>query len=437
MSSISLCMIVKDEAHCIAQCIQSVRSIVDEIIVADTGSTDGTGDIARALGATVFSFQWIDDFAAARNATIERAKKEWILILDADEVIAKSDLEGLKKLTADRKICSEFLQRHYTNDVRLSDFEPSRGQFPELEKQYAGYFESNCVRLFPHGEGLHYQNRIHELVEPSIYALNKHRIRRSHIRIHHYGHTPEILSLKKKTLLYTPLGEKKTSDTPSDWKAFYELGVERNVNAKTLSDREASVQAFQRSLQLNPDYIPTWTNLGYVLMEMSRFEESLNVFKEAIKRDPKNQDSYCNIGVIGLRVGDMQLAERASMSAIKLNPKYVNALRNLTRVYANTSRFSEAVLICRYIISLIPQYAPAYADMGALYLQCEKIDDAETFLLKCLSIEANNKEALFNLGVLYRNTLQIDKAKNYFRAILTYMPNFEFPNEIQLFLNEI
>jgi tetratricopeptide (TPR) repeat protein len=430
-------MIVKDEAHCIEQCIKSVASIVDEIIVADTGSKDGTGDIARQHGAQVFDFTWIDDFAAARNATISRATKEWILILDADEVIAESDLTALKNLTNNRLICSEFLQRHYTNDVRLSDFSPCRGEFPELEKQYAGYFESNCVRLFPHRDGLEYRNRIHELVEPSIYELKKHQIQRTPIRIHHYGHTPEVQALKKKGLLYTPLGQKKTSDDPTDWKAFYELGVERNVNAKSISDREESVKAFYRSIELNPHYVPTWTNLGYVLMEMGRFEESLTAFKEALKREPQNSDAYCNIGVIGLRTGDLKLAERATLSAIQINPKYVNALRNLVKIYSQSNRMSEAALVCRYILSLIPKYAPALADLGALYLQQRDFTVCEKYLLQSHALEEKNVETLYNLGQMYRLQQKFTESKTYFSKILSVAPEFVLPPEVKAFIGSM
>jgi len=429
-------MIVKNEAHCLAACLESVRSIVDEIIIADTGSEDQTVAIAESFGAHVFHFAWCDDFAAARNATIARATKDWIFILDADEVIALSDLQALRERTNNRAVCTEFMQRHYTNDVRLSDFTPCRGSFPELERHYAGYFESNCVRLFPNHEGLIYHNRIHELVEPSIYALKKHTIERTTIRIHHYGHTPEVQALKKKHLLYSPLGVKKAEEDPTDWKAFYELGIERNVHATTAAEREASVIAFKQSLALYAEYVPTWVNMGYVLMELGRFQESLDAFKEALNREPNNPDAYCNIGVIGLRTGDMKLAERATLSAIQRNPSYVNALRNLVKIYCYTGRLAEAALVSTYILSMMPHLPQALTDLGMVYLQGKEFVSAEKYLQKSVSLDPSNTETLFHLGQLFWVQAQYDSARQYLTRLYQVAPQFVLPPAMQEFMSK-
>ena len=72
MITISLCMIVRDEEEVLARCLESVRGIADEIIVVDTGSKDLTPEIARQFTEQVFSFPWVDDFAAARNFSARR-----------------------------------------------------------------------------------------------------------------------------------------------------------------------------------------------------------------------------------------------------------------------------------------------------------------------------------------------------------------------------
>jgi glycosyltransferase involved in cell wall biosynthesis len=347
---ISLCMIVKNEEHVIKECLSSIESLVSEIIIADTGCSDNTIQIAKSYNAQIFDFEWIDDFAAARNVTIAKAKYPWILILDADEVIANSDLQKFHQLIADPLVCTEFLQRHYTDDIRLSDFTPCTGEFPNLEKNYPGYFESNCVRLFPNHPKLRYSYRIHELVEPSIYELGIHKIVRTGVRIHHYGHTPEVKKLKKKGELYTPLGTKKISDQPKDWKAYFELGVELNVNG----NKQDSAKAFSESVKLNPNYINTWINYGYVLMELKEFEQAKQALSNAIKLDPNSAESYCNLGVIGLRTNDLKLAETASVKAILLNKTYVNAMRNLASCYVAQNRFSEALMILKTAHQAVP-----------------------------------------------------------------------------------
>lgn len=429
-SSISLCMIVKNEEHFIRNCLNSVLPIVDEIVIADTGSTDNTVSIAKEFNANIFQFEWIDDFAAARNATIEKATKDWILILDADEEIALSDLIQFKKLTEDSSICTEFLQRHYTNDVRLSDFKPCANEFPELEKQYAGFFESNCVRLFPNNHGLKYNFRIHELVEPSIYEKKRHSIVRTNIRIHHYGHTPEVIARKTKTKVYQPLGEKKVDDLPTDWKAFYELGIEYNVNGR----KAESVEYFKRSIELNPNYIHTWTNLGYALMELESYQEAIEALRGALKIDPLNQDAYCNIGVIGLRSGNLILAEESTIQAININPKYINALRNLVRIYYTQKRFSEAVLVCHYILSIIPKMPAVLADLGSIYLENNEGTIAYKYLIRSLSLDDKQPHAHFNLAQILRLQGNFEAAKNSYRRCHELDPSLVLPSEIKAFI---
>jgi glycosyltransferase involved in cell wall biosynthesis len=89
---ISVCLIVKNEENYLADCLASVKDWVNEIVVVDTGSIDKTVEIAKDYGAKVSNFEWIGDFAAARNASIEKATNPWILQLDADEEMIESTL---------------------------------------------------------------------------------------------------------------------------------------------------------------------------------------------------------------------------------------------------------------------------------------------------------------------------------------------------------
>ena len=380
---LSLCMIARNEEKVIADCIKSVQSIVDEIILVDTGSTDDTVKIAEQLGAQVFHEEWKDDFASARNISLEKATGEWILVLDADEVIAESDLEELQKLTLDRTTCTEFLQRHYTDDHRLSGFTPVKKEFPELEGENAGYFESNCCRLFPHGEGLHFQGRIHELVEHSIRELGKHKVERTEIRIHHYGHTTEIKKTKNKAKLYTPLGEKKISDDPSDWKAFYEMGVEYNVNGEL----EKAAEAFAKAAELNPKYEQTFVNFGYVLCELGRYEDAIKALQHALKIDPRSAKSYCNLGVVFMRTKKYTLAEKAFSNAIAITPDYINAYTNLGEVLYLGGRPADAAAVFMRTLEIMPKCQKAAINLSSLYVVSKDADTAEKFAKLAIEID--------------------------------------------------
>ena len=360
--SVSLCMIAKDEAHCIADCINSVKSIISEIVLVDTGSTDDTVRIATELGARVFHLPWEDDFAKARNYSLRFATGDWILVLDADEKFSPRDLESVNSLLADRGVCWEFLQRHYSEDIRISDYQPCKGEDPEMEQSYPGYFESGLVRLFPNHLGIEYRGRIHELAEHSIYEKKQLKIRRSKVRIHHYGHTKAAKDLKKKGKLYTPLGEKKIQDRPADWKGFFELGVEHNNNGQL----QASELALIRSLQLNPLYLDTWVNLGYVQCELKKYEESIATLRRALEINPSCEEAMLNMGVVYLRAGGVKEAEELFRQAIRIKPDYVNAMNNLATTLFRQNRVSEAVLFLKRILDLVPNHPDTIEKLNVL-----------------------------------------------------------------------
>ncbi|MQR94337.1 glycosyltransferase [Fictibacillus phosphorivorans] len=98
MCTISLCMIVRNEEHTLKQCLESVYKLCDEIIVVDTGSTDDTKKVASSFTPLVYDFQWIDDFSAARNFAFAQATSDYILWLDADDVLLKADHDKLARL---------------------------------------------------------------------------------------------------------------------------------------------------------------------------------------------------------------------------------------------------------------------------------------------------------------------------------------------------
>lgn len=98
MITISLCMIVKNEEDVLGRCLDSVKDLVEEIIVVDTGSSDNTREIARQRGAKLYEFPWRDDFAAARNYAFDQATQEYLLWLDADDVLEPLDREAFRQL---------------------------------------------------------------------------------------------------------------------------------------------------------------------------------------------------------------------------------------------------------------------------------------------------------------------------------------------------
>ncbi|GAA0177565.1 glycosyltransferase [Clostridium sediminicola] len=98
MNTISLCMIVKDEEKVIGRCLECIKDIVDEIVIVDTGSTDKTIDIVSKYNAKLYHFKWIDNFSEARNFAFDQATKDFIMWLDADDILLDEDIIKLKKM---------------------------------------------------------------------------------------------------------------------------------------------------------------------------------------------------------------------------------------------------------------------------------------------------------------------------------------------------
>ncbi len=117
MITISLCMIVKNEERILARCLDSVKNLVDEIIIVDTGSVDKTREIAAGYTDKIYDFEWIHDFAAARNFAFSKATCEYIYTADADEVIDAENQIKFQKLKEVLLPEIEIVQMYYGNQL--------------------------------------------------------------------------------------------------------------------------------------------------------------------------------------------------------------------------------------------------------------------------------------------------------------------------------
>jgi glycosyltransferase involved in cell wall biosynthesis len=143
-------MIVKNEERHLSRCLQSVKDIVDEIVIVDTGSTDRTKEIAYSFGAKVFDFEWMNDFSVARNYALEKSTSDWNLVLDADEYIINDC----------RRIIRNFIKKNGKVIGRIKRVDEF---IQDGEKRYA---QSYLSRLLP--KGVKYAGRIHEQVDSDL-----------------------------------------------------------------------------------------------------------------------------------------------------------------------------------------------------------------------------------------------------------------------------
>jgi len=150
--TLSVCLITKNEAANIAECFESIKSIADEIIVLDTGSTDDTVKIAESLGAKVYHDEWTDDFASARNKSISYATCDWVMWFDADDRLPKKSQEQIAIIKNDPLV--HIFAFHIKNINPL----PITTALTTLFMHF---------RMWPRAAGLEFRSRLHESVMAS------------------------------------------------------------------------------------------------------------------------------------------------------------------------------------------------------------------------------------------------------------------------------
>src|SRR5215813_7646981 len=164
-------MIVRDAAEFLPACLESVRGIADEVVIADTGSADNTIVLAESLGARVVSIPWTNDFAAARNLALDHVRTDWVLSLDADEQLDSSAADLVPPLLKKPDIAGyQVTIRNYVlslNDRLWDRLAKPNDSGLATAKSYPAYVEHENVRLFHRDSKIRFVGRVHESVGPS------------------------------------------------------------------------------------------------------------------------------------------------------------------------------------------------------------------------------------------------------------------------------
>jgi glycosyltransferase involved in cell wall biosynthesis len=225
MAHVTLCMIVKDEEAMLADCLASVRDLVDDMVVVDTGSRDATPHIARKAGARVVSFGWRDDFAAARNEALRHVRPvksgragDWVIQLDADERLAPVAKNGLRAMLDQASFDCGMLRLHDATalDAKTEDVLAGRERQGEVQL---------VARVFRRTPDLAYVDAIHENVMP---WLRRHgmRVGGLELDIVHLGAVKEVVGGKAKIERNVRLLKVRLERAPEDVIAYGYLANE-------------------------------------------------------------------------------------------------------------------------------------------------------------------------------------------------------------------
>ena len=308
---ISVCLIVKNEAQYLGQCLESVKSFAFEMVVLDTGSTDETVEIAERCGARVYRSEWADDFSKARNEALNHVSGDWILILDADEIVSPEGVRHLWREVGDRRAIG----------YRL----PLRNEGSDEQGQ------AYVPRLFRNAPGLFYIGRIHEQVFTSIEVRRRQwnlENRLGETQIVHFGYTAEMTSDRDKVARNLRLLRLAVEELPGDSNLLMNLGLELSRSGRESEALGRYREAFDAMIATpERDVVPELresllTQFTSALIRNQRFPEARDVFSHQRVSDSAMTASLQFLkGLALMRTGAFEEGVAAFRSCVEIRDK--------------------------------------------------------------------------------------------------------------------
>jgi tetratricopeptide (TPR) repeat protein len=380
---LSLCAIVKNEEASLPQCLSSVKDVVDEMVVLDTGSTDRTAEVAKSFGARVEFFEWCNDFSAARNYALQFVRGQWVLVLDADEVLVPEIVPHLR----------EAMQRDRALAINLIRQEVGASQSPY----------SLVSRLFRHHPEVRFSRPYHALIDDSVAQLMQRVphwqvISLPGVAISHYGYHPEAIAARDKCdrarramegflaqhpddayvcsklgALYIQMGqlpegiallERGLQATASDASVLFELHYHLGNAYRRKGDLNTAAKHYQAAIAqpiLQPLKLGAYNNFGSLLLQSGEFGAAKMAYEKTVQIDPTFAAGHNNLGMTLKALGQLEPAIAAYQRAIQLKPDYADAHQNLGVVFLKLGKVPESLAAFKSAIALHETHTPQEA----------------------------------------------------------------------------
>lgn len=365
---LSLCMIVRNEAERLPHCLESVRDLVDEMVVLDTGSTDETVAIAQSFGATVGSYGWNDDFAAARNVALEQVSGDWVLVLDADEILIDAAIPAIRQSIANDNLLVVNLVRH------------------EIGAEQSPY--SLVSRLFRRHPAIRFDRPYHALIDDSVVALKEQEphwqvANLPMVAIAHAGYEPGTIAQQNKAARAQAALEHYLAEHPDDVYAHSKLGA-IYVQA---GDFEQGLATLKRGLKLQeqqplPNPHLTYElhyHLGIARSRQSLPELALSHYRVAVKQpisDRLKLGAALNLGNLLKASGNLDAAREMYETCIEIDADFPQAHFNLGTVLRAMGKPQQAIAHYERAIQLAPSHAEAHQNLGVALLKLGRVRDS-------------------------------------------------------------
>ena len=394
---LSACLIAKNEEQRLPQCLESLRSLADEIIVVDTGSSDRTIAIAKKYQARVFHFEWCDDFSQARNYAIAQAKGKWILVIDADEVLEQSAIA----------ILQEVLQREDCLAVNLLR--------SEIDAKQAPY--SLVLRLFRNHPAIKFTGLYHESIDQSVVALQAQEPHWQVLNVEipvllHYGYTDSEIQLKHKYEFAKQLMHKHLEAFPNDSYMLNKLGA-LYISSPQDGDRNLGIELLQKGLHLLDDAeqqslirCELHYHLGLAYHQNADWELAKNAYEQVIALDVPNLvklSAYLNLGNIYQELNQKE-AIAYFEKATQIAPNFAQGHFNYGIALKTSGHFTDAIAAYQKAIALEPNYAEAHQNLGVVLMKVGYFPEAIASFT--MAIQLHDQQQNYETAEILRSALQ-------------------------------
>ncbi|MBE9209605.1 glycosyltransferase [Nostoc sp. LEGE 06077] len=382
--SISLCMIVKNEETTLPKCLNSVKSFVDEMVVLDTGSSDRTPEVAKQFGAKVHHFQWSNNFSTARNAALKYVTGDWVLVLDADEILTPSIVPQMQAaIESDEYILINLI----------------RQEVGAIQSPY-----SLVSRLFRNHPEIRFERPYHALVDDSVAAIIK---KEPHwqvgylqgVAILHTGYQKRAIAQNNKSVKAQAAMLEFLSTHPNDPYVCSKLGalyvetgkvsqgielLQRGLNQAMGQSMEKTNLACMAVNQSEENYEILYElhyHLGIAYNHLKKPQQALEHYQAAIKLPIYHilkLGAYNNLGNLLKDAGDLNSAKKAYETALKIDPDFATGHYNLGMTLKALNLFTDAIACYQKAIRLNPYYAEAYQNLGVVQLKVGNLQASMT-----------------------------------------------------------
>jgi tetratricopeptide (TPR) repeat protein len=418
-ATLSVCMIVKNEASLLGRCLQSVASVADEIIVVDTGSTDATIETAKKFGAVVVCDPWRNDFSYARNISLDHATSAWVLWLDADDVVPQSSLPvigHLKTLSPDKVF--GFIVRNERPGNTGTEFIQAR--------------------MFPNDPRIRFERKIHEQMMPCALRIGL-KLEMTEAVVEHHGYAePSVLKVKAQRNLSLLLDE-------------YHAHGSDTVTALEIGDSYQLTEAFDKAEEwylkvLDFPECRTKTpalagqallGLGSIANRSAHYESAIRYLSEALELSPWRPDIHYSLAVARELSGDIPGAidhlrtvlitqDQPGQVGVDFRASKIKAYLRLTRLLTEQEMVPDALDTLFQALEMFPSRPELHMMNGKVLLKAGKVIDALRAFEKSILIQRkNNLDSYIGLCIIYRRAGAEPKVKETLDAIAPLFDGIE------------